>query len=93
MKYWSETLNRTFDTVEALESAESLLEARKAEAREKAEAERLRKAELAEQRSKRAQEVKDAYTHADKLKAQYLKDYYPERSDFNSLLDLIFNNI
>ena len=40
MKYWSETLNRTFDTVEALESAESLLEARKAEAREKAEAER-----------------------------------------------------
>ena len=91
MKFWSETLNRTFDTVEALESAESLLEARKAEAREKAEAERLRKAELAEQRSKRAQEVKDAYTHADKLKAQYWKDYYPERSDFNSLFDLFFN--
>ena len=91
MKYWSETLNRTFDTVEALESAESLHEARQAEAREKAEAERLRKAELAEQRSKRAQEVKDAYAHADKLKAQYWKDYYPERSDFNSLLDLMFN--
>ena len=33
MKYWSETLNRTFDTVEALESAESLHEARQAEAR------------------------------------------------------------
>lgn len=91
MKFWSETLNRTFDTVEALESAESLLEARKAEAREKAEAERLRKAELAEQRSKRAQEVKDAYMHADKLIAQYWKDYYPERSDFNSLFDLLFN--
>lgn len=91
MKYWSETLNRTFDTVEALESAESLHEARQAEAREKAEAERLRKAELAEQRSKRAQEVKDAYTHADKLIAQYWKDYYPERSDFNSLFDLLFN--
>ena len=83
MKFWSETLNRTFDTVEALKSAESLLEARKAEAREKAE--------LAEQRIKRAQEVKDAYTHADKLIAQYWKDYYPERSDFNSLLDLMFN--
>lgn len=91
MKYWSETLNRTFDTVEALEEAETRYEARKAEERAKAEAERLRKAELAEQRSKRAQEVKDAYTHANKLKAQYWKDYYPERSDFNSLLDLIFN--
>ena len=91
MKFWSEVLHRTFDTVEALESAESLYEARKAEERAKAEAERLRKAELAEQRSKRAQEVKDAYTHANKLKAQYWKDYYPERSDFNSLLDLMFN--
>ncbi len=91
MKYWSETLNRTFDTVEALEEAETRYEARKAEERAKAEAERLRKAELAEQRSKRAQEVKDAYTHANKLKAQYWKDYYPERSDFNSLLDLLFN--
>ena len=91
MKYWSETLNRTFDTVEALEEAETRYEARKAEERAKAETERLRKAELAEQRSKRAQEVKDAYTHANKLKAQYWKDYYPERSDFNSLLDLIFN--
>lgn len=91
MKYWSETLNRTFDTVEALEDAETRYEARKAEERAKAEAERLRKAELAEQRSKRAQEVKDAYTHANKLKAQYWKDYYPERSDFNSLFDLIFN--
>lgn len=90
MKYWSETLNRTFDTVEALEEAETRYEARKAEERAKAEAERLRKAELAEQRSKRAQEVKDAYTHANKLKAQYWKDYYPERSDFNSLFDLIF---
>lgn len=91
MKFWSETLNRTFDTVEALEEAETRYEARKAEERAKAEAERLRKAELAEQRSKRAQEVKDAYTHANKLKAQYWKDYYPERSDFNSLLDLMFN--
>lgn len=91
MKYWSETLNRTFDTVEALEEAETRYEARKAEERAKAEAERLRKAELAEQRSKRAQEVKDAYTHANKLKAQYWKDYYPERSDFNSLFDLMFN--
>ena len=91
MKYWSETLNRTFDTVEALEEAETRYEARKAEERAKAEAERLRKAELAEQRSKRAQEVKDAYTHANKLKTQYWKDYYPERSDFNSLLDLMFN--
>lgn len=91
MKYWSETLNRTFDTVEALEEAETRYEARKAEERAKAEAERLRKAELAEQRSKRAQEVKDAYTHANKLKAQYWKDYYPERSDFNSLFDLLFN--
>ena len=91
MKYWSETLNRTFDTVEALEEAETRYEARKAEERAKAEAERLRKAELAEQRSKRAQEVKDAYTHANKLKAQYWKDYYPERSDFNSLFDFMFN--
>ena len=91
MKYWSETLNRTFDTVEALEEAETRYEARKAEERAKAEAERLRKAELAEQRSKRAQEVKDAYTHANKLKAQYWKDYYPERSDFNSLFDLFFH--
>lgn len=91
MKYWSETLNRTFDTVEALEEAETRYEARKAEERAKAEAERVRREELAEQRSKRAQEVKDAYTHANKLKAQYWKDYYPERSDFNSLLDLMFN--
>ena len=42
MKYWSETLNRTFDTVEALDSAYSLLEARQAESTENADAKRLR---------------------------------------------------
>ena len=62
MKYWSETLNRTFDTVEALEEAETRYEARKAEERAKAEAERLRKAELAEQRSKRGRRLR-THTH------------------------------
>ena len=89
MKYWSETLNRTFDTVEALESAESLHEARQAEARKKAEAERLRKAELAEQRDERWREVRKAYMHADKLKEKYIADYYQEKCGLDGLLHLI----
>lgn len=89
MKYWSETLNRTFDTVEALEEAETRYEARKAEERAKAEAERVRREELAEKRDERWREVRKAYMHADKLKEKYIADYYQEKCGLDGLLHLI----
>ena len=60
MKYWSEKLNKVFDTVEACEQAE--LRVKEAENREKIlkEREAARKKELADKRKERAAEVEEA---------------------------------
>ena len=75
MKYWSETLNKVFDTEAECQAAEEEHAAKKAEAE-------ARKNALVEARANRAKEVEDAYKAAvaakknyDDLLKAFLKDY------------------
>ena len=75
MKYFSETLNKVFDTEAECQEAEAAQAAKKAEAE-------ARKAALVEARANRAKEVEDAYKAAvaakknyDDLLKAFLKDY------------------
>lgn len=85
MKYFSETLNKMFDTKgECLEAEDKHLKALAAkEAKEK---------ELAEQRATRAKEVEDAYRAAaaakceyDRLLREFLKDYGSFHATFKNI--------
>ena len=84
MKYYSEKLNKVFDKVEDLESAE------KEHAEKEAQALKLR-----EERKVRAKEVEDAYIAYKKLLNQFIKDYgsYHQTikdNDSWSILDVMF---
>ena len=84
MKYYSEKLNKVFDTVEDLESAE------KEHAEKETQALKLR-----EERKVRAKEVEDAYIAYKKLLNQFIKDYgsYHQTikdKDSWSILDVMF---
>lgn len=75
MKFYSEKLNKVFDTQEACAEAESAQEKAVAEAEAKKKA-------LAEERANRAKAVEDAYRKAieakqeyDKILQEFLKDY------------------
>lgn len=87
MKYYSDTLNKIFDTVEALETAE-------AEYNEKVKAEN----KLKEERKARAKEIEEVREHYYELVAQFIEDYgsyhtsytkeNSSKSPFASLMDL-----
>ena len=84
MKYYSEKLNKVFDKVEDLESAE------KEHAEKEAQALQLR-----EERKVRAKEVEDAYIAYKKLLNQFIKDYgsYHQTikdKDNWSILDILY---
>lgn len=84
MKYYSEKLNKVFDKVEDLESAE------KEYAEKETQALKLR-----EERKIRAKEVEDAYIAYKKLLNQFIKDYgsYHQTikdNDSWSILDIMF---
>lgn len=84
MKYYSEKLNKVFNKVEDLESAE------KEHAEKEAQALKLR-----EERKVRAKEVEDAYIAYKKLLNQFIKDYgsYHQTikdDDSWSILDVMF---
>ena len=84
MKYYSEKLNKVFDKVEDLESAE----------KEHAEKE-VQALKLREERKVRAKEVEDAYLAYKKLLNQFIKDYgsYHQTikdKDSWSILDVMF---
>lgn len=87
MKYYSEKLNKVFETVDALEKAEAELEAKNAEKKKKAEA-----------RAIRAKEVEDAYKNYRTLLDAFCKDYGSFHTSYstsdlksNSLLDALFD--
>lgn len=87
MKYYSEKLNKVFDTVDALEKAEAELEAKNAEKKKKAEA-----------RATRAKEVEDAYKTYRTLLDAFCKDYGAFHTSYStsdlkngSLLDALFD--
>lgn len=75
MKYYSELLNKTFNSVEELEKAES--ETKRLEQERK-----IKEKQLREERGNRAKEVEEAYKianeaqkKANKLLADFIKDY------------------
>lgn len=85
MKYFSESLNKVFDTVEALNKAEAELEAQNQEKKRKAE-----------ERAARAKEVEEAYAVYKKTLAEFCKDYgayhttyTPTDFKYGSLIDAL----
>lgn len=84
MKYYSETLNKIYDTQEELISAECAYKKKEAE-----EAERLTK--LKAEKEKRLQEIDEAREAYNKLLRNYWKDYgdYDIGSAFHSLFNII----
>ena len=86
MKYYSETLNKVFDTEDELKTAE--------EEQEKKYAVQLKKKE---ERAERAKEVEKAYKEYRKLLNAFIKDYgYYHQTlrddDGLSIFDIMFNH-
>lgn len=86
MKYYSETLNKVFDTEDELKTAE--------EEHEKKYAVQLKKKE---ERAERAKEVEKAYKEYRKLLNAFIKDYgyYHQtirEDDGLSIFDVMFNH-
>lgn len=91
MKYYSETLNKIYDTQEELISAESAYK-KKLDEQKKKEAEKAeRLTKLKEEREKRLQEINEARETYYKLLKSYWNDYgdYNTNSIFHSLFDII----
>ena len=85
MKYFSETLNKVFDTEAECQAAEEEQAAKKAEAQARKEA-------LTQARATRAKEVEDAYKAAVAAKKEYdtllkafLKDYGSFHATFKDI--------
>ena len=94
MKYYSETLNKIYDTQEELISAECAYKKKLDEQKKKEaeEAERLTK--LKAEKEKRLQEINEAREAYNKLLRNYWKDYgdygdYDIGSAFHSLFNII----
>lgn len=91
MKYYSETLNKIYDTQEELISAECDYKKKleKQKKKEAEEAERLTK--LKAEKEARLQEINEARENYNKLLKNYWKDYgdYDIGSAFRSLFDII----
>lgn len=85
MKYYSETLNKVFDSEEACQEAESQHE-------QKLAAQQARKEALASERSARAKEVETAYRAAadagrayNEVLGRFLKDYGSYHATFKDI--------
>ena len=90
MKYYSETLNKIYDTQEELISAECAYKKKLDEQKKEAEeAERL--AKLKAEKETRLQEINEAREAYNKLLRNYWKDYgdYDIGSAFRSLFNII----
>lgn len=98
MKYYSDTTNKVYDTVEELEAAEKeLAEAREKEAKAKAEAEEKRaqalaeakakKEALAQERGERAKEVEDAIKELNDLRKECAERIETKQQEVNKLVD------
>ena len=95
MKFYSEQLNKLFNSVEELKAAEDKVNAEKRAAEEK-------KAQLKAQREKRAKEVEEAFKIANEdtkrayaLLEAFVKDFGPFHTTIKgapvSLFDALFN--
>lgn len=75
MKYYSEVLDKMFDSVLELNNAEKLDEIKKEAAAKKAKEEAEKKAKAKEKQAAERKEIEDAINHATELLMNYIKKY------------------
>ena len=98
MKYYSEKLNKIFDTAAELTAEELEYDKRKAEEKAKAEKEKQEREAKEMERAKAREEVESAYKHFLELENAYIKKYYSESARnatndlLGGLLDLFFKD-
>lgn len=98
MKFYSEKLDKIFDTAADLATEELEYDKRIAEAKAKAEKEKQEREAKDAERTKALDEIESAYKHYLELKDAYLKKYHSECSSsvaedlLTSLFDLIFKD-
>lgn len=88
MKYYSEKLNKIFDTATDLTAEELEYDKRAAEAKAKAEKEKQEREARETERTKALDEVESAYKHYLELKDAYVKKYH-SGSALNATSDLL----
>ncbi len=81
MRYYSDVLNKLFNTIEEVNKAEQ-------EQAEKVAAEKKKR----DERERREKEVDEAFTHAYELRAAYLKDYGSYAYTYGLPFFELFNN-
>jgi hypothetical protein len=95
MKYYSEKLNKIFDTTTVLAAEELEYDKRKAEEKAKAEKEKQEREAKEAERTKAREEVELAYKHFLELENAYIKKYYSESTSndiLSGLIDLLFKD-
>ena len=88
MKYYSEKLDKIFDTATDLTAEELEYDKRVAEAKAKAENEKQEREARETERTKALDEVESAYKHYLELNNAYVKKYY-SGSALNATKDLL----
>ena len=88
MKYYSDKLDKIFDTAADLTAEELEYDKRVAEAKAKAEKEKQERAARETERTKALDEVESAYKHYLELKDAYVKKYH-SGSALNATSDLL----
>ena len=88
MKYYSDKLDKIFDTAADLDAEEAEHDKRVAEAKVKAEKDKQEREERETERTKALDEVESAYKHYLELKNAYVKKYH-SGSALNATNDLL----
>lgn len=88
MKYYSDKLDKIFDTAADLTAEELEYDKRVAEAKAKAEKEKQEREARETERTKALDEVESAYKHYLELKDAYVKKYHSD-SALNATSDLL----
>ena len=88
MKYYSDKLDKIFDTAADLDAEEAEYDKRVAEAKAKAEKEKQEREARETERTKALDEVESAYKHYLELKDAYVKKYH-SGSALNATSDLL----
>lgn len=98
MKYYSEKLDKIFDTATDLTAEELEYDKRVAEAKARAEKEKQEREAKEAERTKELDEVESAYKHYLELKDAYVKKYHSDSVSnvtndlLGGLIDLLFKN-
>lgn len=95
MRYYSDMLQKPFDTEKELQKAENEFTTRQAEIKKAAEEKRAKEEAMRQQRATRAKEVEDAFNHANDLFRKFVKDYGTYHKTFSTgdIFDSLFNTL